>query len=91
MNLYLNKRFYICLGAIIAIFLLAFSFPIMMMIGWWTVGLFVVLIITEYIILWQVSNHIIADRVVSPKLSLGDKQNINYSIKNDGKVAINYD
>lgn len=91
MNLYLNKRFYFCLGLCIVLFLIAFSYPKLLSVGWWLLILLGVLVIIDFFILWQSSNTITTARKVSPKLSLGDKQKIIYTLSNTGKINLDYE
>ena len=91
MNLYLNKRFYIYLGVCISIFLVAFSYPFLLTVGWWVLYFLGLLIIIEYIILWQSSKTLNINRKVNSKLSLGDKQHISYFIENNSFLNLNYE
>lgn len=91
MNLFINNRFYICLGVCIAIFLIAFSYPSFMYIGWLALIALGFLSTFEYCLLWFCSKSIVSSRKVNPKLSLGDKQKITYSISNQSKVDLSFE
>jgi uncharacterized protein (DUF58 family) len=91
MNLYLKNRFYICLGACIVIFLIAFSYPKMLNFGWASFTILGILVVVDFIILWQSANHILPTRKVNQKLSLGDKQKINYSLVNEGTINLDFE
>jgi len=91
MNLFLNNRFYFSLGACIAIFLVAFSYPQLLNFGWAALLVLGVLVIVDFILLWQSSKKIKSGRKVSPRLSLGDKQIITYSLSNQGKFDLNFE
>lgn len=91
MNLYLRNRFYICLGICITIFLLAFAYPIFMKIGWWALTAFALLIIVDFVLLRTNSSQIRAERQVVPRLSLGDKQGISYTVRNESSLPLGYE
>ncbi len=91
MNPYLNNRFHICLGVCILIFLVAFSYPIFLTLGWWALGLLGFLMVIDFVLLWQSSKTLNTSRKVNSKLSLGDTQYISYSLSNAGKSDLNYE
>lgn len=91
MNLYLKKRFYACLGICIAVFMLAFSYPSLLNMGWVTLILLGLFVIIDFFVLWKCSYYITGTREVSPKLSLGDNQKINYKITNKYIIKLNFE
>jgi len=90
MNLYLKNRFYICLGACIIIFLFAFSYPTLLNFGWAAIIVLGLLVVVDYIILWNSSKDIASSRQVNQKLSLGDKQKINYTLDNESPYNLDF-
>ncbi|MEM9548509.1 MAG: DUF58 domain-containing protein [Bacteroidota bacterium] len=91
MNLYPKNRFYICFGLCIVLFLVAFSYPTLLLASWWIVRILFFLVIVDYIILWQNSAAIKIDREAQKKLSLGDKQHILYRISNGSNIPLNFE
>lgn len=91
MNLYLNRRFYIGIAICICAFLLGYSYPIWIDIGWWSIRVLILLAVTDFCLLKYNSKKIGISRSVSEKLSLGDTQNIQYEIINDSKITLQYE
>jgi len=91
MNLYLNKRFYIGIAICIVVYLLGYSYPFWYDMGWWCVRLFVLITIIDFSILYYISKDIKVERFVSERLSLGDRQHLQYEIINNSKLPIEYE
>lgn len=70
---------------------MAFSYPVLLNIGWAALVLLGVLVILDFVLLWQCSKTIRSSRRVNSKLSLGDKQVITYRLSNNGKFNLNFE
>ena len=62
-----------------------------MYLGWVALIVLGVLLVIDFSILWHSSNFIQATRKVHPKLSLGDKQKISYTLQNKSKLNLDYE
>jgi uncharacterized protein (DUF58 family) len=91
MNLYLKNRFYICLGGCIVLFLIAYSFPKLLGLGWIVSIILVILVLVEFVLLWKSGQDISSSRKVNEKLSLGDKQIITYTLVNESAFNLNFE
>jgi len=91
MNLYLKNRFYLFFGICIAIFLFAFSYPMLLIYSWVALLLLFVLAIIEFFTLWYFASSVTVSRKVNPKLSLGDKQTVTYILSNKGSLDLNFE
>lgn len=87
-QLYLQKRVYIALGCIIALFILAFIFPILYKVVWGLFLLFFATILVDITILFTKKDKINAVRVLPEKLSNSDDNLIYISIENKYNIAI---
>ncbi len=70
-------------------FVLAFSYPFLMVPAKVLLGLIFIITIIEYFFLNNVSRSLTANRIVAEKLSLGDEQLVEYEITNNSKLDIN--
>ncbi|MCC9043223.1 DUF58 domain-containing protein [Myroides sp. M-43] len=87
-QLYLQKRVYIALGCIIALFVIAFIFPILYNVVW---GLFLLLFITilvDITLLFTKKENIKAVRILPEKLSNGDENIIYISVENKYNINV---
>ena len=91
MNFYLTSRFYIFFGLCILVFVLAFSYPILLTLAWGCIALLVVLVFFEFCVLWNVSSSISASRSIHSKLSLGDIQTVNYTLNNTSRLKLTFE
>ena len=91
MNLYLKNRFFFGLGICIFLFLLAFSFPFMFKIAWMALILLASMLLIDYVILWSCHHKISCLRNVNPRLSLGDDQQVQYTVGNKSGFKLDYE
>ncbi|WP_121966397.1 DUF58 domain-containing protein [Myroides sp. N17-2] len=87
-QLYLQKRVYIALGCIIALFILAFIFPILYKVVWGLFLLFFATILVDITILFTKKDKIQATRILPEKLSNSDDNHIYISIENKYNIAV---
>lgn len=87
-QLYLQKRVYIGLGCIMALFALAFIFPVLYYVVWGLCLLFFATILVDITLLFSKKNKINAVRILPEKLSNGDDNPIYISIENQYPIAI---
>ncbi|ALU26767.1 DUF58 domain-containing protein [Myroides odoratimimus] len=90
-QLYLQKRVYMVLGAIIALFVLAFIFPILYKVVWGLFVLFFAIILVDITLLFNKKNKVDAVRILPEKLSNGDDNTIYISIENKYNIAVQCD
>ncbi len=90
-QLYLQKRVYMVLGAIIALFVLAFIFPILYKVVWGLFVLFFATILVDITLLFNKKNKVNAVRILPEKLSNGDDNTIYISIENKYHITVQCD
>ncbi|MDM1451266.1 DUF58 domain-containing protein [Myroides odoratimimus] len=90
-QLYLQKRVYMVLGAIIALFVLAFIFPILYKVVWGLFVLFFAIILVDITLLFNKKNKVDAVRILPEKLSNGDDNTIYISIENKYNISVQCD
>ncbi|WP_025125457.1 DUF58 domain-containing protein [Myroides odoratimimus] len=90
-QLYLQKRVYIVLGTIIALFVLAFIFPILYKVVWGLFVLFFAIILVDITLLFNKKNRVDAVRILPEKLSNGDDNTIYISIENKYNITVQCD
>ncbi|AJA69514.1 DUF58 domain-containing protein [Myroides odoratimimus] len=90
-QLYLQKRVYMVLGAIIALFVLAFIFPILYKVVWGLFVLFFAIILVDITLLFNKKNKVNAVRILPEKLSNGDDNTIYISIENKYNITVQCD
>lgn len=85
-----TKRLYIALGMAIALFIFAFTFPWLYLIGLICFWLIVLLTITDLVILFANKNGIVTKRSTTfQKLSNGDDNDLFIQIKNNYSFSVN--
>ncbi|MDR0193765.1 MAG: DUF58 domain-containing protein [Myroides sp.] len=87
-QLYLQKRVYIVLGCIIALFVLAFIFPILYNVVWGIFLLLFVTVLVDITLLFTKKDNINAVRILPEKLSNGDDNVIYISVENKYNITI---
>ena len=81
-NLYLNNFFFYILIAIVALFIVAFIFPVLYNAVWYLFFIILTFLAIDILILFVTKNGIEATRTTPEKLSNGDENKITISIKN---------
>lgn len=81
-NIYLNNRFFISVGVLVFLFILAFIFSDLLVIAQMLFFVFLSLIIVDYILLFK-QKGISASRILPEKLSNGDDNPIEISLQNN--------
>jgi len=84
----LKKNLFYALAACVTLFALSFSFTSLFIVAQICLGLTFLITLFDYWRLSRILDAITADRKVKSKLSLGDFQNITYSIANDTNMDI---
>ncbi|MDM1380083.1 DUF58 domain-containing protein [Myroides marinus] len=87
-QLYLQKPVYIVLGCIIALFVLAFIFPILYNVVWGIFLLLFVTVLVDITLLFTKKDNINAVRILPEKLSNGDDNVIYISVENKYNITI---
>ena len=88
-SIYLKNRLFIILGCIIVVFLISFAYPAVYKIALWSLYLLLGLVCVDLIILFILRNRVIAARFINQRLSLGDTQEIVYTIENNSALNLN--
>lgn len=81
-NLYINNFFFYVLMGIIALFVFAFFFPALYQVTWYLFLVVMAFLVLDIMILFWAKTGIEATRITPEKLSNGDENPINVSIKN---------
>ena len=81
--LFFSKRFYKVFAAIIALFLLAYASTLVFGIAKIIAGIFLLLILTDYLVLFSRLNGMVQARIVPDRLSNGDSNIIIIELKNN--------
>ncbi|MGX9986360.1 DUF58 domain-containing protein [Soonwooa purpurea] len=82
-NLHLNNRFFFALILAGVVYVLAFFFPILMWLAHLILIAILVLIFSDYLILFKVKDGIKANRILPEKLSNGDQNPVKLNIKSN--------
>ena len=81
-NIYLNSRFFISVGVLVFLFILAFIFSGLLVIAQMLFFVFLSLVIVDYILLFK-QKGVSASRILPEKLSNGDDNPIEISLQNN--------
>ena len=81
-KLYINNFFFYALLGVIALFVLAFFFPFLYAASWYLFLILMTFLALDMVILFLAKNGIEATRITPEKLSNGDENPINLSIRN---------
>ncbi len=87
-QLYINNFLFYCLLGIIVLFCCAFIFPVLYNASWYVLFVLMLFLLLDILILFSAKNGIEASRITPEKLSNGDQNGINVSIKNYYSFAI---
>ncbi len=89
-SVYLLPRFYQAMAAVIFLYLLSYSFPMLFIVASGLLVLLLMLTIYDAVSLRSRADHVMGSRTVIEKLSLGDEQEILYELENQSGHAIHY-
>ena len=81
-TLYIENRFFLALGGVVALFIAGYFFPIILGIAWIGAGLLLLLLIFESVILYYRRAGVVGDREMAEKLSNGDPNEISIHLEN---------
>ena len=87
-NLFTNKKLYIYLSTVAAVFLLSYWFEILFNLAWIMIVLLVVLLAVDILLLFRNKNGIEAKRHLPQKLSNSDENHIFFEVKNNYPIEI---
>ena len=87
-NLYINNRFFFTLFGVGFTYILAFFFPVLMLVAHGLLTLVVIAFIVDYMLLFNQKNAVQAQRILPEKLSNGDQNSIKIDIKNNYPFTI---
>ncbi len=88
-DLFIGQRFYISLLACIALFIIAFYFPAFTIIATVAFFIFIILFLADYSFLFFTKKFIYAHRASSERLSNGDENKFEITIKNPFPFSVN--
>lgn len=87
-SIYLKTRFFIAWGVIVLLFLLSFSFPVLMIVAKFSLLCIAVITLIDYWLLRQHAHEIVVNREVNPRLSLSDSSSIKYTVENNNNQSL---
>ncbi|KUJ50277.1 DUF58 domain-containing protein [Chryseobacterium sp. JAH] len=88
-NLYINNRFFFTLIGVGILYVFAFFFPGLMMVGHITLLLVFLAAMVDYLLLFREKDGVLAQRILPEKLSNGDENPVKVDIKNNYSFKIN--
>ncbi len=88
-NLYINNRFFFTLIGVGILYVFAFFFPFLMIIGHIVLLLVFLAVMIDYLLLFREKDGVLAQRILPEKLSNGDENPIKIDIKNNYSFKIN--
>ena len=87
-HLFLLPRVYLGFGIAIVLFILSFLFPILYGITWGLVAVGVLVLLTDYLLLFRGKDNLVAQRFLPEKLSNGDDNPIDIQLANHYSFAV---
>lgn len=88
-TLYINNRFFFALIGVGILYVLAFFFPFFMTIAHIVLLLCFLIVMLDYLLLFNQKNAVLAQRILPEKLSNGNENPVNIDIKNNYNFTIN--
>ena len=88
-NLYINNRFFFTLIGVGILYVFAFFFPFLMIVGHIVLLLVFLAAMVDYLLLFREKDGVLAQRILPEKLSNGDENPIKIDIKNNYSFKIN--
>ena len=87
-NLFLNTRFFFALFGVGICYVLAFFFPVLLLVAHVFLILIFLVFIVDYLLLFNQKNGVQAQRILPEKLSNGDRNSIKIDLKNNYPFTI---
>ena len=81
-NLYVNTRFFKCVGIILILFIVGFSFNVLFVVGKILVYILGAIFLIDLLVLFISKNPVFGIRFVSERLSNGDQNEIRVHLEN---------
>lgn len=88
-NLYINTRFFFALIGVGILYVLAFFFPILMVVAHSVLVLCFLAVMVDYLLIFNQKDGVLAQRILPEKLSNGDENPVKIDIKNNYSFKIN--
>ena len=88
-NLYINNRFFFTLIGVGILYVFAFFFPVLMIVGHVVLLLVFLAAMVDYLLLFREKDGVLAQRILPEKLSNGDENPVKVDIKNNYSFTIN--
>ncbi len=88
-KVFFKSRFYFILSGIIALFLFSYAFSQLFLVSQLVLTGFAIVVVVDFIMLYNAKPKIEAKRELGEKLSLGDDQSIHYEIINQSAFELN--
>lgn len=88
-NLYINTRFFFALIGVGILYVLAFFFPILMVVAHSVLVLCFLAVMVDYLLIFNQKDSVLAQRILPEKLSNGDENPVKIDIKNNYSFKIN--
>ncbi|MCU7619045.1 DUF58 domain-containing protein [Chryseobacterium sp. PBS4-4] len=87
-NLYINNRFFFTLIGVGILYVFAFFFPFLMIVGHIILLLVFLAVMVDYLLLFREKDGVLAQRILPEKLSNGDENPVKVDIKNNYSFKI---
>lgn len=87
-NLYINTRFFFTLIGVGILYVLAFFFPLMMILAHIVLLVCFLVLMVDYLLVFNQKNGVLAQRILPEKLSNGDENPVKIDIKNTYSFSI---
>ncbi|CAD7803056.1 hypothetical protein CHRY9390_01018 [Chryseobacterium aquaeductus] len=88
-NLYINNRFFFALIGVGILYVFAFFFPFLMILGQIVLLVVFLAAMVDYLLLFREKNGVLAQRILPEKLSNGDENPVKVDVKNNYSFKIN--
>ncbi|MEI7487388.1 MAG: DUF58 domain-containing protein [Chryseobacterium sp.] len=88
-NLYINTRFFFALIGVGILYVLAFFFPILMVVAHSVLVMCFLAVMVDYLLIFNQKDGVLAQRILPEKLSNGDENPVKIDIKNNYSFKIN--
>lgn len=85
---FLPSRFFIACSVLILVFAMGFAFPILFPIGQFLLFIFLALVLTDWMLLFQTSVNLNGVRRLPRMLSLGDENPVYLDLNNDSNLSL---
>src|SRR5690554_2516390 len=83
-SLYISQFFFIAFGVGVILFVTGFYLPVLFYLGQFSLVVLIILTLLDALLLFANKQAIYAERIIEPRLNLGDETTIQLTLKNTG-------